>query len=80
MPMNDEEYFGIEADGTSSKTYCAFCYQDGVFTKPDISMSQMIELSVQNMTEDLQIPEDRATALANEVIPTLSRWQPAAQT
>ncbi len=71
-----EGYYGTEIDGvTTSDEYCKFCYQNGVFTQADLSMEDMIELSIHNMTEDLRIPLERASTLARTTIPLLKRWQ-----
>ena len=32
MPLNEEELFSREADGSVNKDYCKWCYADG---KPD---------------------------------------------
>jgi hypothetical protein len=47
----------------------------GSFTEPDLQLDQMIERSVNHMTSELQMPEDRAIQLAQTVIPELKRWQ-----
>ena len=67
---------GSNADGSSSETYCSFCYQKGTFTQPELTVDQMIQMSIGNMTgDDLRMPLDKATELANRVIPTLGRWK-----
>ncbi|HUQ49994.1 MAG TPA: zinc ribbon domain-containing protein [Terriglobales bacterium] len=66
---------GTEADGSLSKEYCLFCFKGGSFTQPDLKVQDMIKMSIENMTDDLRMPLDRATELANNVIPRLGRWQ-----
>lgn len=67
---------GTNADGTASDTYCSFCFAGGKFTQPDLTVNDMIRMSIENMTgDDLRMPLDRATELANRVIPTLGRWK-----
>lgn len=76
MPLSDEfSNYGSNADGTDNKGYCTFCFVNGVFTKPDITVEEMIEMSIDNMTQELHMPEDKAKKLAKEVIPTLKRWK-----
>lgn len=74
MPVGDGS-FGTELDGiTTSEEYCKFCYEQGTFTRPDLTMEEMIALSIHNMSEDLKMPPDQAATLARSVIPTLARW------
>jgi hypothetical protein len=74
MPLGDENY-GTEFDGvTTSEVYCKMCYERGTFTRPDLTLEEMIALSIHNMSEDLRMPPDQAATLARTVIPKLSRW------
>ncbi|MBI4142718.1 zinc ribbon domain-containing protein [Candidatus Uhrbacteria bacterium] len=73
MPL-DEGWFGTEAGGRVSRSYCRYCYKDGAFTKPDCTLAQAIEASVGHMTRVLRIPEPEAKSRANETIPKLARW------
>jgi hypothetical protein len=42
MPFkNDPRGGGTNADGTTSKIYCSYCYEKGKFTQPDWSAAQM---------------------------------------
>ncbi len=76
MPIGDEQAnYGTTADGSAEKTYCVFCYNDGAFTRPDLTQEQMIQLSIENMTQELKMPEERAEELARSVIPSLGRWK-----
>jgi len=67
---------GTNADGSHNNTYCSFCFAGGKFTQPDLTVDDMIRMSIENMTgDDLRMPLDRATELAHRVIPTLGRWK-----
>ena len=58
MPLA-EGYYGTQVDGDATHDeYCKFCYQNGSFTRPDLTLEDMIQLSVTNMTQDLKIPEE----------------------
>lgn len=74
MPLTDDNG-GTEQDNSKSKEYCSMCYMYGTFTEPDLQLDQMIERSVNHMTSQLQMPEDRAIQMAQTVIPELKRWQ-----
>ena len=41
MPMDRLELMGTEKDGSKSTIYCKFCYQNGEFTDPDITLEAM---------------------------------------
>ncbi len=74
MPMKIESDFGTNADGTPDRDYCTYCRQKGEFTKPDITMDQMIEGCIGIMTQ-YGVPEGQARAQMSGLIPTLKRWK-----
>ena len=73
MPL-DQGWFGVEADGSFSRDYCKYCYQQGVFTKPELTLAQALDLSASHMKRVLHMPEADAKMKANEMIPKLKRW------
>jgi hypothetical protein len=76
MPLSEEfGNLGTNADGSNTNEFCSFCFQNGGFTNPHQTMEEMIASSIENMTQDLQMPLEQATNLANSFIPTLRRWQ-----
>jgi hypothetical protein len=76
MPLDGAvENFGTEADGTPSRDYCKFCYQEGSFTAPELTLSQMVQSSVDFMTANLGFSREEAAQLSNNVIRRLKRWQ-----
>lgn len=78
MPLSDEfANYGTNADGSPMKEFCVFCYKDGAFIQPNLTLEEMINLSVKNMTTDLKMTEERAEELARSVIPNLGRWKQA---
>lgn len=75
MPLADG-FYGTEYDGvTTNEEYCKLCYERGVFTRPDLTLEEMIALSIHHMSEELRMPPHQAAALARSVIPTLARWK-----
>ena len=74
FPLTDE-FFGTNADGSRNKGYCQFCFQNGNFTKQDLTMEEMIRTSVEHMTTQLEFPKEKAERLAHEIIPGLRRWK-----
>lgn len=43
MPIKKDENKGTESNKTLSKKYCQFCYKDGIFIEPSISLTEMQE-------------------------------------
>jgi hypothetical protein len=73
MPLADG-FFGTEKDQTETQEFCKFCYQDGLYLQPDTTVSDMIDMSVNNMISELGYDESHARELANQFIPNLKRW------
>ena len=67
-------FYGTTAGGGTTLEYCRFCYEEGAFVNPNQTMEEMIESSVQNMTQELKMSEESARKLALTVIPELKRW------
>lgn len=78
MPLGifeGQDNFGTDSHGSKSQEYCMFCYKDGAFTNPGLTLDEMISMSVQFMTTELKYSEQRAKELSNSVIPNLRRWK-----
>ncbi|MDO5561730.1 MAG: zinc ribbon domain-containing protein [bacterium] len=77
MPMNTEEaQYGTEVDGSLSDEYCIYCYKDGQFTQPDITLAQMADLDVSFMTQgENAMSAEEARKIVDSFLPTLKRWQ-----
>ena len=75
MPMEKPEHFGTHADGSLSQEYCCFCFRNGAFTEPNITMEQMMDKVACFMTENLRVPEAQAKEIVQAFIPKLKRWQ-----
>ena len=65
MPLKEKEDFGTNADLSQNREYCSYCYQKGEFQQPDITMEEMINLSVEGMAE--AIP-DMTAEKAREIL------------
>lgn len=74
MPMKIDSDFGTNADKSKNNEYCTYCYQNGQFTKPDITMDQMVKGCVGIMVK-YGMPEKQAKKQAETLIPTLKRWK-----
>ena len=73
IPMDKAEY-GTNTDGSKNDLYCSFCFQNGQFTDPERTLSQMIEQACSTLTEKMGMPVMQAKMIANSFIPKLKRW------
>ncbi|HEX9842779.1 MAG TPA: zinc ribbon domain-containing protein [bacterium] len=73
MPLMEGNY-GTERGGAPARDWCMFCYTDGAFTDPHLTLAGMLERSVTHMMGELRFSREKATALAQDVIPGLRRW------
>lgn len=76
MPMGKtDEMYGTEEDGSKSKDYCKYCYENGNFTFNG-SMEEMIEVCVPNVVAaNPDMTEDEARNMMREWFPTFKRWK-----
>ncbi len=64
---------GTNADGSTSRMYCAYCYENGQFKQPDWKAAQMQEFAKGKMKE-MGFPGFLA-GLFTKGIPQLERWK-----
>lgn len=69
-------FYGAWQDGKENLDYCKFCFQEGGFTEPTLSLDDMLARSIAHMQRELKFSAEEAEALARRVIPQLRRWQP----
>lgn len=52
MPLNlhGEDVRGTEADGNLSAKFCNYCYKDGKYIDPNITMEEMLERGKQGIS------------------------------
>lgn len=76
MPMGPtDEHYGTEKDGTKSKDYCNYCYENGAFTA-SCTMQEMIDFCVRPMLENVPgMTEAQAREIMGEHFPQLKRWR-----
>lgn len=64
---------GTNADGTTSKMYCAHCFDKGQFRQPDMTVTQMQEL-VKDKMKEMPFYLRMFTGMFVKGIPKLKRW------
>ena len=75
MPMEKPDDFGTAAEGFRINDYCHYCFRDGTFTEPAITMQEMIDKCVSTMARQGIMPAAQASSLMADVIPRLKRWR-----
>ena len=79
MPLEKPDDFGTDQAGYRVNDFCHYCFANGAFTDPKISMEAMLETCVSAMTRMGAMPEGQARIMMTDVLPRLKRWQvPAA--
>lgn len=73
MPLDKPELQGTEKDGTKSKEYCMYCYQNGAFTTPNITLGEMQAMVKQQMSK-MKMDEGVIGKAVNS-LPHLKRWR-----
>lgn len=74
MPLSkDPEHGGTNSDGTKNLLYCSYCYQNGKFTKPDFTVTDMKKFCKEKMKE-MGFPGFIAGFLTMG-LPKLERWK-----
>lgn len=72
MPMDTPEVWGTEVDGSKNSDYCKYCYQNGGFTNPGLTLEEMKEHMMKKM-EKIDLPAD-IVEVAVSRLPYLKRW------
>lgn len=75
MPLADPSLLGTEADGSPATRYCKWCYEDGDYTAPEITMGEMVDVCVGHMsTPGSGFSEAEARDYMERLLPQLERW------
>lgn len=74
MPLKkDPKNGGTEANGSVSLLYCSYCFADGNFTRPDITVNEMKAL-VKGKMKEMGFPGFLAGFFTYN-LPRLKRWK-----
>jgi hypothetical protein len=74
MPLQREENFGKNVDGSKSEEYCFHCFQGGKFLDEGITLQEKIDKNVKFAIQ-MGMPEDKARKMASNILPKLKRWK-----
>lgn len=73
MPMETEELFGKNKDGSKSSEYCIYCYPAGEFNNPNETFEEMVESCIPFMMKEGHT-EAQARDYLNTNLKGLKRW------
>jgi hypothetical protein len=74
MPLSqDPKGGGTERDGSLSKSYCSYCYENGAFRDPGITLPDFIA-KLKSIMGDLNMPPELARWTIS-TLPGLERWK-----
>lgn len=74
IPMQTDEMYGKNADGSSNEDYCKYCYPNGDFNNPNETMQEMIATCIPFMVQQ-GFKEDEAKQMMKDTLPHLKRWK-----
>lgn len=75
MPLDKPELLGTEKDGSKSHEYCTYCYQNGAFINPNMTLPEMKTL-VKEQMKKMKIDTGIIDMAVNS-LPNLKRWRTA---
>ena len=73
MPLDKPEVLGTEKDGSKSNEYCTYCYQNGSFINPNMTLDEMktlVKTQMGKMKMDAGVIN-----MAVSSLPNLKRWR-----
>lgn len=73
MPLEDGKNSGTEKDGSKSLKYCSYCYEDGKFKDPDMTLDEMKKIVDDALKEKGWKRPLRWMSLM--MLPRLERWE-----
>jgi hypothetical protein len=77
LPIETADMKGTEKNGSKSSMYCQYCYLDGDFTTPKITLNEM-KAVVSDQINSMKLPIDLKTEmieLSEKLLPGLERWK-----
>jgi hypothetical protein len=77
MPLEGGEKSGTEKDGSKSTMYCEYCYKDGSFVTPNMTMEEMKDV-LDNTIGKQGLKGKIFAWMGKKQLPRLKRWQDAA--
>lgn len=67
MPLTTPSQFGTEADGSTTREYCIYCYKEGKFEQPGMSLEGMTEMCTAILKDEGMDEESAGSMLRNQL-------------
>lgn len=74
MPLTDEALLGTEKEGHKNQDYCTYCYEEGSFKQPNLTVEERIDICVPHLKGD-GMPANEARTMLTSFLPSLKRWR-----
>jgi len=74
IPLNSNN-MGLNTDKSQNTEYCHFCYNNGAFTEPKLTLELQKKKLADMAVSKLNLSEKEAISMANETLPKLKRWK-----
>lgn len=75
VPMDSDDMRGTKADGSKHAEYCVFCFADGAFRKPEMTLEDMIEFVASMLAQKMGTSPEEAKSQVSAFLPQLGRWR-----
>lgn len=77
MPLDNHEDIATNKDGSPNSDYCKYCFADGAFTAPEMTMDEMIAWNLEfNEKNGFPFgPREQAKKMMEGWFPTMKRWK-----
>ena len=72
-PLKNPGELGTNKDGTWNTDYCIYCYKDGEWVDPNLTIQGVIEYTIPHMVTPA-VTADEVRKQLEEWVPTLKRW------
>lgn len=78
MPVAEAQLQGTDKTGSKTDEYCVYCYENGEFKQPDITLAEMTDLCTGYLVEE-GMDEAEARRMLGASLPLLKRWSAASK-
>ena len=75
VPLANNQILGTQEDGAKNNEYCIFCFKEGNFTEPNITMEAIINKCTNILASKSEIPKENIQKIMQVIIPQLKRWK-----
>jgi len=66
---------GLNTDKSPNEDYCHYCFHNGEFTEPKLTLELQIKKLTEMAVSKLNLSEKEALDMAKTTLPLLKRWK-----